>query len=73
MKHWSFKVIQADGSRPKIQVEVKGESKTFFPEEISAMVLTKMKETAEAFLGCQVKDAVVTAYFNDSQHQVYSS
>nr|CAD2182874.1 unnamed protein product [Meloidogyne enterolobii] len=51
MKHWPFKVIQGEGARPKIQVEVKGEMKAFFPEEVSAMVLTKMKETAEAFLG----------------------
>jgi heat shock protein 1/8 len=70
MKHWPFKVV-SEGGKPKIQVEYKSESKTFFPEEISAMVLTKMKETAEAFLGKTVKDAVVTvpAYFNDSQRQ----
>jgi len=70
MKHWPFKVL-SDGGKPKIQVDYKGESKTFFPEEISAMVLVKMKETAEAFLGKTVKDAVVTvpAYFNDSQRQ----
>jgi heat shock 70kDa protein 1/2/6/8 len=70
MKHWPFKVISAEG-RPKIQVEFKGEMKTFFPEEVSSMVLTKMKETAEAFLGTTVKDAVITvpAYFNDSQRQ----
>jgi len=70
MKHWPFKVIQAEGGRPKIQVEYKAETKTFFPE-ISSMVLTKMKETAEAFLGEQVTDAVITvpAYFNDSQRQ----
>jgi L1 cell adhesion molecule like protein len=70
MKHWPFKVIN-EATKPKIQVEHKGEMKTFFPEEISAMVLVKMKETAEAFLGKPVKDAVVTvpAYFNDSQRQ----
>jgi len=70
MKHWPFKVV-SEGGKPKIQVEYKSESKTFFPEEISAMVLVKMKETAEAFLGKTVKDAVVTvpAYFNDSQRQ----
>uniref|UniRef100_A0A7E4W7R9 Heat shock protein 70 n=1 Tax=Panagrellus redivivus TaxID=6233 RepID=A0A7E4W7R9_PANRE len=71
MKHWPFKVINAEGGRPKVQVEFKGEVKDFFPEEISSMVLIKMKETAEAFLGTTVKDAVVTvpAYFNDSQRQ----
>ncbi|VDM39102.1 unnamed protein product [Toxocara canis] len=71
MKHWPFKVINAEGGKPKLQVEYKGETKTFTPEEISSMVLGKMKETAEAFLGSTVKDAVVTvpAYFNDSQRQ----
>lgn len=70
MKHWPFKVI-SDGGKPKIEVEYKGESKQFTPEEISAMVLVKMKETAEAYLGKTVKDAVITvpAYFNDSQRQ----
>ncbi|GFO30324.1 heat shock cognate 70 kda protein [Plakobranchus ocellatus] len=70
MKHWPFKVM-SDGGKPKISVEYKGEKKTFFPEEISSMVLTKMKETAEAYIGKTVTDAVVTvpAYFNDSQRQ----
>merc|ERR1711974_275487 len=56
---------------PKIKVEYKGDQKTFFPEEISSMVLVKMKEVAEAFLGKKVQNAVVTvpAYFNDSQRQ----
>ena len=72
MKHWPFKVIEDDDGRPKLQVEYKSEEKAFFPEEISSMVLTKMKETAEAFLGTKVTDAVVTvpAYFNDAQRQV---
>lgn len=70
MKHWPFTVI-SDGGKPKLKVEFKGESKTFYPEEISSMVLTKMKETAEAYLGKTVTNAVVTvpAYFNDSQRQ----
>nr|AIZ03406.1 heat shock protein 70 [Pomacea canaliculata] len=70
MKHWPFKVVN-DGGKPKIQVQYKGETKTFAPEEISSMVLVKMKETAEAYLGQRVKDAVITvpAYFNDSQRQ----
>nr|ATL76715.1 heat shock protein 70 [Eogystia hippophaecolus] len=70
MKHWPFKVIN-DCGKPKIQVEFKGETKRFAPEEISSMVLTKMKETAEAYLGTSVRDAVITvpAYFNDSQRQ----
>merc|ERR1711885_111962 len=57
--------------RPKIQVDFKGETKSFFAEEISSMVLTKMKETAEAYMGKKVDNAVVTvpAYFNDSQRQ----
>jgi heat shock protein 1/8 len=70
MKHFSFDVV-SDGGKPKVRVEYKGEDKTFFPEEISSMVLNKMKETAEAYLGKDVPNAVVTvpAYFNDSQRQ----
>lgn len=70
MKHWPFKVVN-DGGKPKISVEFKGVRKQFSPEEISSMVLTKMKETAEAFLGTSIRDAVITvpAYFNDSQRQ----
>jgi L1 cell adhesion molecule like protein len=67
-KHWPFKIVN-DGGKPKIQAEYKGENKMFAPEEISSMVLTKMKETAEAYLGQKVTNAVVTvpAYFNDAQ------
>ncbi|XP_075156052.1 heat shock protein 70-like [Haematobia irritans] len=70
IKHWPFKVV-SDSGKPKICVEFKGEQKRFAPEEISSMVLTKMKETAEAYLGQTVSDAVITvpAYFNDSQRQ----
>ncbi|NP_001297704.1 heat shock-related 70 kDa protein 2 [Anas platyrhynchos] len=70
MKHWPFRVVN-EGGKPKVQVEYKGEMKTFFPEEISSMVLTKMKEIAEAYLGRKVQNAVTTvpAYFNDSQRQ----
>src|SRR5512142_39100 len=70
MKHWPFDVVSVDG-KPKIQVCYKDEKKTFFPEEISSMVLSKMKETAEAYLGKPVTNAVITvpAYFNDSQRQ----
>nr|XP_008531458.1 PREDICTED: heat shock-related 70 kDa protein 2 [Equus przewalskii] len=70
MKHWPFRVV-SEGGKPKVQVEYKGEIKTFFPEEISSMVLTKMKDIAEAYLGGKVQSAVITvpAYFNDSQRQ----
>lgn len=70
MKHFPFKVIDK-GGKPNIEVEFKGEKKVFTPEEISSMVLTKMRETAEAYLGTTVNNAVVTvpAYFNDSQRQ----
>jgi len=70
IKHWPFKVVSNKG-QPAIQVEIKGEKKVFAPEQISAMVLTKMKEIAETFLGETVTDAVVTvpAYFNDAQRQ----
>jgi len=71
MKHWPFKVVSGPGGTPIIEVEYKGETKQFKAEEISSMVLTKMKEIAEAYLGKEVKNAVVTvpAYFNDSQRQ----
>ena len=65
-----FQVVAKDG-KPSVKVEVKGKDTTFTPEEISAMVLGKMKEIAEAYLGHTVKNAVVTvpAYFNDAQRQ----
>jgi len=71
LKLWPFKVVKESSGKPKLEVEFKCENKTFTPEEISAMILTKMKETAEAHLGHSVRDAVVTvpAYFNDSQRQ----
>ncbi|CAI5460663.1 unnamed protein product [Closterium sp. Yama58-4] len=71
MKHWPFKVFSGPGDKPMIEVQYKGERKQFAPEEVSSMVLTKMKEIAETFLGKKIKDAVVTvpAYFNDSQRQ----
>ena len=70
-KQWPFALVEGPGGRPHIEVEYKGEMKRFLPEEISAMVLTKMKSIAESYLGQEVKDAVVTvpAYFNDSQRQ----
>lgn len=71
MKSWPFKVIEDPAGNPLIEVEYLKETKTFSPQEISAMVLTKMKEIAEAKLGQAVEKAVVTvpAYFNDSQRQ----
>lgn len=70
IKHFSYKVVD-DENKPKIKVNYRGEDKIFTPEEISAMILVKMKETAEAYLGHEVKDAVVSvpAYFNDAQRQ----
>lgn len=71
IQHWPFHITAGNGNKPMINVDFKGEQKSFLPEEISAMVLTKMKQTAEAYLGSEVKDAVITvpAYFNDSQRQ----
>jgi len=71
MKLWPFKVEAGPDGKPLIVVKFKGETKKFHAEQISSMVLTKMKETAEAFLNKTVKDAVITvpAYFNDSQRQ----
>ncbi|KAH9176195.1 heat shock protein 70 [Lactarius sanguifluus] len=70
IKHWPFKVIDKTG-KPAVQVQYRGEARDFTPEEISAMILVKMKETAEAYLGKKVTHAVVTvpAYFNDAQRQ----
>ncbi|CAI4314816.1 CDG_1a_G0006670.mRNA.1.CDS.1 [Saccharomyces cerevisiae] len=70
MKTWPFKVIDVDGN-PVIEVQYLEETKTFSPQEISAMVLTKMKEIAEAKIGKKVEKAVITvpAYFNDAQRQ----
>lgn len=71
MKTWPFTVKQGNQGRPVIEVQFKGETREFFAEEISSMVLAKMKVIAESQLGEDVKDAVVTvpAYFNDSQRQ----
>ncbi|KAF7054431.1 hypothetical protein CFC21_062104 [Triticum aestivum] len=71
MKMWPFKVVPGAGDKPMIVVSYKGEEKTFSAEEISSMVLTKMREIAEAFLSTTINNAVVTvpAYFNDSQRQ----
>ena len=71
MKHWPFKVEAGPGDKPLIVVQYKGETKKFHAEEISSMVLIKMKEIAEACLSKPIKNAVITvpAYFNDSQRQ----
>merc|ERR1719504_140226 len=71
IKEWPFKVKSGDAEKPKISVEFHGEQKDFSAEEISSMILVKMKEVAEAYLGKEIKNAVVTvpAYFNDSQRQ----
>jgi len=70
MKNWPFTVVEKE-TNPFIQVEFEGETKTYSPQEISSMVLIKMKEIAEAKLGKKVSKAVITvpAYFNDSQRQ----
>ncbi len=71
MKHWPFKLKSDNDNKPLIEVKYKDEDKTFTPEEISSMILVKMKEIAEAYLGKDVKNAVITvpAYFNDAQRQ----
>src|SRR5438046_6051327 len=70
IKHFPFQVINKDG-KPAVKVEIKGEFKLLTPEEVSGMVLAKMKEIAESYLGKKVTHAVVTvpAYFNDQQRQ----
>ena len=71
MKHWPFIVKKGIGGKPMIEVQYKGETKDFGAEEISAMVLSKMKMVAETYLGQDITSAVITvpAYFNDSQRQ----
>jgi len=71
IKLWPYSVINDGNDKPKINVKYKGEEKSFYPEEVSAMVLKRLKETAETYLGHPVKNAVITvpAYFNDSQRQ----
>lgn len=70
-EHWPFKINYDNNGKPQFEVVHQNETKHFYPEEISAMVLTKMKTIAESFLGTTVTDAVITvpAYFNDSQRQ----
>ena len=67
MKLWPFKVIRGSDDKPILEVVHQENKKTFHPEQISAMVLENMKQTAESYLGQKVKDAVITvpAYFND--------
>ena len=69
IKTWPFNVVEDSNGKPAINVNYRGESKTYRPEEISSMILIKMKEIAESYLGEEVKNAVITvpAYFNDSQ------
>lgn len=70
MKSLTYTIVN-ESNKPKVQVDYLGERKTFTPEEISSMILTRLKETAEGYLGSSVKDAVITvpAYFNDAQRQ----
>ncbi|KAJ1695069.1 hypothetical protein LUZ63_011767 [Rhynchospora breviuscula] len=71
IKHWPFKVVVGTHDRPKIVVNYRDAEKEFYAEEISSMVLVKMKEIAETYLGCTINNTVITvpAYFNDSQRQ----
>ena len=71
IKRLHYDVVRNKDGKPEIKVMYKGEERIFQPEEISSMVLVKMKEIAESFIGSEVKDAVITvpAYFNDSQRQ----
>ena len=71
IKHWPFEIIKGENNKPLIKATYKGEEKSFNPEEISSMILVKMKQTAEEYLGTEVKKAVITvpAYFNDAQRR----
>lgn len=69
MKHWPFRVI-SDSGRPKVEVEYKAEKKTFYPEEVSSMVLTKMKEIAEAYLGKVLFAVQLQLFIVNVLHQI---
>lgn len=71
LANWPFAVVNDGNNRPQICVDFKGEPKKYYAEEISAMVLQKLKAMAESYLGCEINDAVITvpAYFNDNQRQ----
>merc|ERR1719502_1869381 len=71
MKLWPFKVVEAEGGKPMVEVMAGSEKKSLKPQEVSAMVLGKMRDTAEAYLGTKVVNMVITvpAYFNDAQRQ----
>lgn len=71
MKQWPFKIVKGDNNKPCFEIEREGKKERFFPEQISSMVLIKMKEIAEAYTGEKITKAVITvpAYFNDSQKQ----
>ena len=71
MKYWPFKVIKDNNNKPLFEVEYQKEKETFYPEQISAMILSKLKKNAEEFCGYEIKDAIITvpAYFNDIQRQ----
>jgi heat shock 70kDa protein 1/2/6/8 len=70
VKHWPFTVVDVSG-KPYFEIHHEGKTKQYSPEQISAMILTKMKQIASAYIGSDVTDAVITvpAYFNDSQRQ----
>ena len=71
IKLWPFKVIKGDNNKPKIEVEYKEKTETFYPEEISACILAKLKQNAKDYLGREVNDAIITcpAYFDDLQRK----
>jgi len=71
MKHWPFEVIKDEKGKPKLLVEYKGEKKTLFPEQVVAMILTKLKQIAEVYLGTNVTQAIITVptNFNHLQRQ----
>jgi L1 cell adhesion molecule like protein len=71
LKHMSVNITADENNKPRFNVKAYGEDKTFYPEEIAAMILSKLKATAENYLGQPVKNAVITvpAYFNDAQRQ----